>query len=124
MTQRASEVDAWIGRLPKHQRQQVSQLADLIQDATDGLAEAVKWGRLTFTVNDNWHHWLCAISATEASVKLTFHKGALLDDPAGLLEGGGRYVRHIQHDVAIGDPEPVIRLVQEAITHQTDMLDD
>lgn len=124
MTQRAPGVDAWIGGLPGHQRPQVSRLADLVREAADALDEAVKWGRLTFTMNGNWHHWLCAVGATRAQVKLMFHKGALLDDPAGLLEGDGRYLRQVPHDVAVANPGAVIRLVREAILHQTDMLDD
>lgn len=121
---RASDVEAWLTALPDDQRLQVGQLADLIRATLDDVEEAVKWGRLTFTVDGNWHHWLCAIGATKTETKLMFHKGALLDDPSGLLEGEGRYLRSVRHDVATAHPEAVMALIQEAILHQTDMLDD
>lgn len=110
--------------MPDDQRLRAAQLSDLIQQAADQLDEAVKWGLLTFTVDGNWHQWLCAIGTTKTAVKLMFHKGALLDDPSGLLEGEGRYLRQVHHDAAMAHPEAVIRIVQEAIVHQTAMLDN
>jgi hypothetical protein len=92
-----------------------------VHAAGDSVAEAIKWGRLTFTVNCDWHHWLCAIAVTRREVRLVFHKGALLDDPAGLLQGEDRYMRQIPHDRAAADPEAVTALVRQAIAHQTDV---
>jgi hypothetical protein len=40
-----------------------------------------KWGRLTFTRDGDWHHWLCAIAPGRKAVRLLVHKGALLADP-------------------------------------------
>lgn len=96
-------------------------LASRVHAAGDRVAEAIKWRRLTFTVDGNWHHWLCAIAVSRQGVRLVFHKGSLLDDPAGLLEGEDRYVRQIPHDRAAADPEAVTDLVRQAIAHQTDM---
>lgn len=117
-------VTAWLARLPEDKRREAAELSDLVQQAADRLEESVKWGRLTFTVDGNWHHWLCAIGATKTAVKVMFHKGALLDDPSSLLEGDGRYLRQLPHDVAMAHPEGVIRLVQDAIIKQTALLDN
>jgi hypothetical protein len=57
-------------------------------------------------------------------VNLVFHKGSLLDDPAGVLQGEGRYLRQLPHDQAAADPEAVTALVRQAIVHQTDMRPD
>jgi hypothetical protein len=57
-------------------------------------------------------------------VDLVLHKGSLLDDPARLLEGEGRYVRQIPYGRAAARPDAVTGLVREAIRHQTEMLDD
>ena len=97
-------------------------LAEHVHAAHDRIEEAVKWGRLTFTIDGNWHHWLCAIAVTRGSVNLVFHKGSLLDDPAGLLRGDGRYLRHVTYDDAVAHPEAVAGLLRQAIHHQTDML--
>jgi hypothetical protein len=104
-------------------REQVEWVAGRVHAAAEGVDEAVKWARLTFTVGGNWHHWLCAIAVTSRGVSLVFHKGALLEDPAGLLAGEGRYLRQATYDRLVADPEAVTALVRRAIARQTDMLD-
>ena len=38
----------------------------------------------------------CAVSPHQAWVNLQFHAGATLEDPAGLLEGTGKSMRHVR----------------------------
>jgi hypothetical protein len=121
MDGRPREVEDWLSRSPGR-RGQAEWLADRVHAAGEGIAEAIKWRRLTFAVDDDWHHWLCAIAVTARGVDLVFHKGSLLDDPSGLLEGDDRYVRRLPHDRAAADPTAVTALVRQAITHRTDML--
>jgi hypothetical protein len=123
MADRPQEVEAWLRRWSPDQRQQVGWLAGQVHAAGARVDEAVKWGRLTFTVGGNWHHWLCAIAVAQRGVSLVFHKGSLLDDPAGLLEGEGRYLRQVPHRRAAEDPDAVTGLVRQAVARQTDMLD-
>jgi hypothetical protein len=104
-------------------RAEVDALVTLVHTADSGLDEAVKWSRLTFTAGGDWHHWLCAVAVTARGVNLMFHKGALLDDPARLLRGEGRYLRQIPHALAVEHPDRVTALVRDAIAKQTDMLD-
>lgn len=80
-------VDEWLA-----EHQNALPLVALVREAAS-LDEAVKWGRLTFTVDQNWHHWLCAVAATRAGVALVFHKGALLPDPTRLLDESDGYTR-------------------------------
>ena len=63
------------------------------------------------------------IAVAARGVSLVFHKGSLLDDPAGLLEGEGRYLRQVTYERAAKDPEAVTELVRQAVARQTDMLD-
>jgi hypothetical protein len=82
-----------------------------------------KWGQLTFTLDGDWHHWICAISPTKSAVKLVIHKGSLLDDPQGELEGTGRYRRSISFRA----PDEVNRdlvapILRQAADRQTEML--
>jgi hypothetical protein len=121
---RPREVEDWLRRWSPDQREQAEWLAGRVHMAADGIAEAVKWGQFAFTVGGDWHHWLCAIAVTKRGVNLAFHKGALLDDPAGVLHGAGRYVRQLPYDRAVADPDAATALVRQAIAHQTDMLDD
>jgi len=62
MADRPREVEAWLRTCSLDQRQQVDWLAGRVHAAGAGVDEAVKWSRLTFTVDGNWHHWLCAIA--------------------------------------------------------------
>jgi hypothetical protein len=123
MADRPREVHAWLGRWSPDQRERVDWLAGRVNAAAAGVEEAVKWSRLTFTVDGNWHHWLCAVAVSPRGVSLVFHKGSLLDDPTGLLEGAGRYLRQVPYERATKDPEAVTELVRQAVARQTDMLD-
>jgi hypothetical protein len=57
---------------------------------------AIKWRQLTFAVDGDFDHWICAVAATSRQARLTFHFGSMLRDSAGLLEpSDSRYVRKI-----------------------------
>jgi hypothetical protein len=101
----------------------VEEVAALVSGVDPRLTQAVKWGRLTFAVDDNWHHWLCGIAVTSKRDSLVFHKGVLLDDPERLLTGTGRYVRQLPLAGARQHPDAVARLVRSAIEHETDSLE-
>jgi hypothetical protein len=82
-----------------------------------------KWGQLTFTREDNWHHWICAISPSKRAVKLVVHKGALLDDPQQAMEGSGRYTRSIPFRTSGEiDVDVVASILRQAADRQTEML--
>jgi hypothetical protein len=78
---------------------------------------AVKWRQLTFAVEGDFDHWICAVAPTKKRVNLTFHFGRLLRENAGLFdESDAKFVRKIGYetledvdDAAIGD------LVSQAI---------
>jgi hypothetical protein len=42
------------------------------------LSAAVKWRQLTFAVDGDFDHWICAVSATSRSAAVIFHFGSLL----------------------------------------------
>ncbi|MEU8800394.1 DUF1801 domain-containing protein [Spirillospora sp. NPDC048819] len=116
-----AEVQDWLDGLDAHVRGQVEELSALVAAADPRLERSIKWGRLTFTVMGDWHHWLCGIAAPKKGAKLVFHKGALLEDPERLLTGAGRFVREVTAGVALGHAEETVALMRSAIAHQTDM---
>jgi hypothetical protein len=108
--------------LDERSRATVERLIGLILDVLGDAQHERKWGRLTFTRQGDWHHWICAISRTKDAVKLVIHKGALLDDPHRVMEGEGRYVRAI----AVRSPEQIDAgvlgpILREAAARQTEM---
>ncbi|MCP9950664.1 DUF1801 domain-containing protein [Actinomadura madurae] len=116
-------VHEWLGGLDAQGRGRAEELSALVLSADPRLEQAIKWGRLTFTTADDWHHWLCGIAVTRKGVKLVFHKGAMLDDPQRVLTGSGRYVREVSAEAALRQAEDTVALVRSAIAHQTDMLE-
>ncbi|MFN2504517.1 MAG: DUF1801 domain-containing protein [Acidimicrobiales bacterium] len=112
----------WLRKWTPDEQRAVDQLAGLVRAADTRIEEAVKWKRLTFTVDGDWHHWLCGVDVTRRGVRLVLHKGSLLNDPANLLRGSGRYVRDVLYEDAIGHPEAVTALIEDGIAHQRVML--
>jgi hypothetical protein len=108
--------------LDPQSRATVERVIDLILDVLPDAQHGRKWDRLTFTRAGDWHHWICAISSSKRSIKLVIHKGALLADPHGLMEGEGRYSRSI----ALRSPEQIdadvlAPILREAAIRQTEM---
>jgi hypothetical protein len=91
----AAVIETHLPALDRAWRPTVERLVEVVIGALPDAEGELKWGRLTFTRDGEWHHWLCAISPTKKAVKLVLHKGALLDDPRGAMEGTGRYTRSI-----------------------------
>ena len=116
-------VDELLPDLDQRWRPTVVRLIEVIlPELPDAEAER-KWGRLTFTRQGDWHHWICAIAPSKSAVKLAIHKGALLADPHEAMEGDGRYTRTIRlqgpDDI---DPEVVAPILREAASRQREML--
>lgn len=85
--------DAYLaGQTPRNQAL-IRELRALVRRAAPDLEEAVKWG------NGCWvrgkENVAYVYSAAEY-VQFGFFGGSALKDPKGLLEGKGRYVRHVK----------------------------
>ena len=89
-------IDARIEELGGWRGETLSRLRGLIKDADPDVVEEWKWR------NPVWSHHgiICTGEAYKAVVKMTFPKGAALDDPSGLfnssLEGNTRRAIDVQ----------------------------
>ena len=82
----------------------------------------IKWDQITFTLNQNWHHWIFAISESRQGVTVSFHKGALMRDPRKILKGSGSHLKTIRYEYReMIDPSYLKRLINEAIEKQTEL---
>ena len=83
----------------------------------DSIKLAVKWKRLTFAHEGDFHHWLCAISFSRKAVNLTFHFGGLMKDPYDLfIRNESRFLRKIEiKDSRDFPPERIHTYLEEAI---------
>jgi hypothetical protein len=119
----AAIVDAHLADLDPAWRSTSKRVIGVILDELPDAQHERKWGRLTFTRGDDWHHWICAIAPSEKTLKLVIHKGVLLDDQWGAMEGTGRYTRSISFRAPEEvDPGVLGPLLRQAADRQTEML--
>jgi hypothetical protein len=85
-------VDAWVKAKTKGwQREVADELVALVKKAAPKATHAVKWAIPVFDVNGPFAFIKCA----SKHVTFGFWRGAALDDPDELLEGGDR-MKHIK----------------------------
>ena len=100
----ARQIDAKIAALNDWRGRTLAHVRDLIRQAVPEVVETVKWGGVPV-----WERAgiLCTGETYRTAVKLTFAKGASLDDPAGLfnssLEGNTRRAIDIREGETIDD---------------------
>ena len=98
MTEDASAlIDAKIASLSDWRRETLARVRALIREADPEVVEEVKWRKPSNPTGvPTWSHGgiICTGETYKDKVKLTFAKGAVLDDPAGVfnasLDGGTR----------------------------------
>ena len=87
---------------------------DVIRACGDDVRELLHDGHPTACIADAAFAY---VNAFRAHVNVGFFRGAELADPDGLLEGTGKYMRHVKlepgHDV---DAAALARLIEEAYT--------
>jgi len=77
---------------PKN-RTLIRALRKFVQRVAPKLPESVKWGNGCWVKGKDP---VAYVYSAPAYVQFGFFRGASLDDPRGLLEGDGQYVRHIK----------------------------
>jgi hypothetical protein len=109
-------IDGRIKQLGDWRGKMLSQLRDLIKQADPEVVEEWKWRGVPV-----WSHngILCTGETYKTVVKMTFAKGASLDDPSGLFNSSldGNVRRAIDfHEGARVDEEALKALVRAAVT--------
>src|SRR2546430_2022378 len=114
-------IDAKIATLGDWRGETLTRIRSLIQDADPGVLEEVKWRKPSNPLGvPTWSHAgiLCTGETYKDKVKLTFARGASLDDPSGLfnssLDGGTRRAIDI-HDGGRIDGQAFKALIRKAV---------
>ena len=108
-------IDERIAELGDWRGETLARLRDLIREADPEIVEEWKWRGVP-----TWSHAgiICTGETYKKVVKMTFAKGASLDDPAGLfnssLEGNVRRAVDIQEGEAV-DEEALKALIRAAV---------
>lgn len=93
---------------------------EVLRDCGDDVRELLHDGHPTACVEDAAFAY---VNAFKAHVNVGFFHGAELPDPDGLLEGTGRFMRHVKlrPDDAV-DAEALLRLVEAAYSDMKEHL--
>jgi hypothetical protein len=117
----SQQIDAKIAALGDWRGETLSRLRKLIRDADPDVTEEVKWRKPSNPAGvPVWEHagMICTGETYKDKVKLTFARGASLEDPSGLfnssLTGGTRRAIDIHEDQVI-DEEAFKALIREAV---------
>ena len=110
----AADVKAYIDRAPDFARPICRKLRSIVRKADARLVEEIKWGAPAYT-----HQGIvCSIVAFKKHVAMWFQKGALLEDPKGLLQPGknaeAMKVLHFAQGDEI-DADAITELVRAAV---------
>ena len=112
--ERIKELGDWRGKM-------LSQIRTLIKQADPEVVEEWKWVKPTNPGTPVWSHdgLICTGETYKNVVKMTFAKGAALEDPSGLFNSslGGNTRRAIDfHEGEKIDEEALKALIREAVT--------
>jgi hypothetical protein len=113
-------IDERIRELGDWRGETLGKVRGLIKEADPGVVEEWKWAKATSPGTPVWSHGggICTGETYKNVVKLTFFKGASLDDPSGLfnssLEGKVRRAIDIKEDDEV-DEEALKSLIREAV---------
>jgi hypothetical protein len=116
----AQQIDARIEELGDWRGETLSRLRALIKQADPDVVEEWKWRKATNPGVPVWSHQgpICTGETYRSVVKLTFFKGASLQDPSGLfnssLEGNTRRAIDFREDDEI-DEQAFVTLIRAAV---------
>src|SRR4051812_3923814 len=116
----AKRIDERIQELGDWRGETLSKVRSIIREADPDVVEEWKWAKATSPGTPVWSHdgGICTGETYRNVVKLTFFKGASLDDPSGLfnssLEGNVRRAIDIKEDDDI-DEDALKNLIREAV---------
>jgi hypothetical protein len=116
----SEQIDARIEELSDWRGQTLSRVRALIKQADPEVVEEWKWRKATNPGVPVWSHQggICTGETYKSIVKLTFFKGASLEDPSGLfnssLEGNTRRAIDFHEDDEI-DEKAFVTLIRAAV---------
>jgi hypothetical protein len=113
-------IDQRIGELGDWRGKTLSKVRGIIKEADPDIVEEWKWVKATNPGTPVWSHsgGICTGETYKNVVKLTFFKGAALNDPSGLfnssLDGKVRRAIDIREDDTINE-DALKNLIREAV---------
>ncbi|MFL5951763.1 MAG: DUF1801 domain-containing protein [Gaiellaceae bacterium] len=116
----SEQIDARIKELGDWRGETLAEVRRIVKEADPDVVEEWKWAKATSPGTPVWSHngGICTGETYKSVVKLTFFKGASLQDPAGLfnssLDGKVRRAIDIREGEKI-DAAALKKLIREAV---------
>ncbi len=120
----SAQIDRRIAELGDWRGETLRRMRDLIKEADPDVVEEWKWAKASSPGSPVWSHGgiICTGESYKSTVKLTFAKGASLEDPAKLfnssLEGNVRRAIDIREGEDV-DANAFKALIQAAVALNT-----
>ena len=92
MKAKGADVETYVKAIEPKKRAHVQALRKFVKKEAPGLTEAIKWGNICWIGKSN----VAWIIVYDGHVDFGFFQGAKLKDPAKLLEGTGKGLRHVK----------------------------
>ena len=87
---KSKEVDQYLAGFEHPLKTEIEKVREIILSASDKITKSIKWAAPSYAYKDN----MCTFNPrAKKFVNLTFHKGALISDTSGLLEGDQKEAR-------------------------------
>lgn len=119
---RAPEIEAWMTEHPDELGAIAKHWFDVMRDCGDDVREVLHDGHPTACVADAAFAY---VNAFTAHVNVGFFRGAELPDPDGLLEGTGRFMRHVKlRPGEEADATALLKLIRTAYTDMKGRLEE
>jgi hypothetical protein len=119
-TNASKQIDKRIKELGDWRGKTLGKVRGIIKEADPDIVEEWKWAKATSPGTPVWSHngGVCTGETYKNAVKLTFFKGAALNDPSGLfnssLDGKVRRAIDIKEDEKINE-DALKNLIREAV---------
>lgn len=113
--------NTYIDKIDSSFKEIVEVITKTIESVDKKLECEIKWGRLTYGLSGDYHHWICGIAQTKKTINLIFHFGGILDDKNNhFISGDSFFLRKLEYSTTNDIDEKVIKdFVKQAI-HKLD----
>lgn len=109
--------EIYISKINPDFKEVVEVITKTIESVDKKLDCEVKWGRLTYALSEDYHHWICGIAQTKKSVNLIFHFGGILEDKnKNFIAGDSFFLRKLEFSKSTDINEKIVKdFVKQAI---------
>lgn len=111
------EIESYLEQKPEILQQIAIRIMEIINLSHPDIEAEMRWGKPTFGLNGDFHHWICSVQVLKNKVSLTFHFGGLLcDEKNRLIAGTSRFLRKIEYKSLDSiDEDEIKSFIQKAV---------